>query len=105
MSQTTEAVGWLGKGTTRNPRNRRHRLPKLVLQQVQVVDAESESATMEVAEGTGWLVRAHGSWSPFLDVGGGWAWFDGGRCRLGWWWRVVCGWLASSSLVFVWGRA
>lgn len=55
MSQTTEAVGWLGKGTTRNPRNRRHRLPKLVLRQVQVVDAESESATMEVAEGMGWL--------------------------------------------------
>ena len=25
------------------------------------------------------LARAHGSWSPFLGVGGGWPWFDGGR--------------------------
>ena len=27
------------------------------------------------------LVCAHGSWSLFLGVGGGWPWFDGGRCR------------------------
>ena len=27
------------------------------------------------------LLRAHGSWSPFLGVGGGWPWFDGGHCQ------------------------
>ena len=27
------------------------------------------------------LVHAHGSWPLFVDVGGGWPWFDGGCCR------------------------
>ena len=27
------------------------------------------------------LVHAHGSWSPFLSVGGGWPWFHGGHCH------------------------
>ena len=27
------------------------------------------------------LVHAQGLWSPFLGVGGGWPWFDGGGCR------------------------
>ena len=27
------------------------------------------------------LVHVHALWSPFVGVGGGWSWFNGGHCH------------------------